>query len=315
MSIAASSQSDQTLNAAITAIRAGETKRGRALLAQVLRANPSCEIAWLWMATVVETPQQKRECLERALAINPHNSIARRELESPGGAAPPVASVQMPRTSDPAADAPSLPASAAHCPNCGAAIDTTNQRCDFCGSLLPVPASTLPSTARKREPLSERERSRLRGFAPTFTRILFFGVLLPFITLMITVFFIRIVNEPLKTVFMVAVPLLSIFIYNIIHALIISTEKAQIKNGSKEEAQIIDMWTKEGEDDMLYFVAWELIIPNQKGDLACFRKAQSISREIYSLLEARDTVLVRYIPHKPQCSELDEQWLSELEKR
>lgn len=314
MSITAPGQSDQTLNAAIAAIRAGETKRGRALLAQVLRANPSCESAWLWMATVVETPQQKRECLERALAINPYNSIARRELESSGGAAPPVAPVQMPRTPDPAADAPPLPASAAHCPNCGAEIDTTNQRCDFCGSLLPVPASTSPSTARKREPLSEQERLRLTG-RPGSGFVIFFHLLI-FLVGCIMAIVIMLMKEHLPTEI---IPILPIIILAAIFILInrifpsrLFSDETRLTNGYLTEAQIIDIWTEEGEDVTFYYVAWEFTIPDQKGDLAHFRKAQRINRERYSLLEARDTVLVRYLPHKPQYSELDEQWLSEL---
>ncbi|MCS6939227.1 MAG: hypothetical protein NZM94_08150 [Roseiflexus sp.] len=317
MSITAASQPDQMLNAAITAIRAGETERGRALLAQVLRANPSCEIAWLWMATVVETPQQKRECLERALAINPQNSIARRELESLSVTAP-GALVQTQRAVDPAVDAPSAPVDVARCPNCGAAIDTTDRRCGFCGSLLHAPLHVLDSRApsnkaQKREPLSENERSELLGFDPIFPIIsmmfIFLGI--PVLAVMVTLFLLRSVQP----VFMIVFMLLFYVIYGIIHYFVVHTKEAQLKNGSKDEAQIIDMWTAEVADDVLYFVAWELIIPDQKGDAVRFRKAQRVNRETYSLLEARDTVLVRYIPHKPQCSELDEQWLSELEKR
>lgn len=45
MSLSPSQDSEQTLDKAIAAIRAGETERGRTLLAQVLHDNLSCENA------------------------------------------------------------------------------------------------------------------------------------------------------------------------------------------------------------------------------------------------------------------------------
>jgi hypothetical protein len=66
---------------AITAIRSGDKARGRTLLAQALRIDPRNEAAWLGMASVAETPERRRECLERALTINPNSQIARRALQ------------------------------------------------------------------------------------------------------------------------------------------------------------------------------------------------------------------------------------------
>ncbi|NJN67197.1 MAG: hypothetical protein HC884_11060 [Chloroflexaceae bacterium] len=48
---------------------------------QVLLENPRYAPAWLWMSELVDTIQQKRECLERTLALDPSNEPARKGLE------------------------------------------------------------------------------------------------------------------------------------------------------------------------------------------------------------------------------------------
>jgi hypothetical protein len=65
---------------AVQAIKSGDKAKGRSLLAQVLKNNPQHENAWLWLATVVDNPQQKRDCLQRVLKINPRNQTAREGL-------------------------------------------------------------------------------------------------------------------------------------------------------------------------------------------------------------------------------------------
>jgi type VI secretion system protein VasI len=70
------------LQQAIAAIKAGDKSTGKRLLAQVLRADPRNESAWLWLAYAVDDTGQKRECLERVLAISPSNEWAREQLES-----------------------------------------------------------------------------------------------------------------------------------------------------------------------------------------------------------------------------------------
>jgi hypothetical protein len=65
---------------AIDAIRSGDRIAGRRLLAQVLYAEPQNVQAWLWMSSAAETDKQRRECLLRALAIDPENQVARAGL-------------------------------------------------------------------------------------------------------------------------------------------------------------------------------------------------------------------------------------------
>jgi TolB protein len=83
---------------AIEAIRSGDKTTGQKLLAQVLRADPRSESAWLWMSQIVETDQQRLDCLRRIIAINPNNAAARKgiallesRLGSPPAPAPPAA--------------------------------------------------------------------------------------------------------------------------------------------------------------------------------------------------------------------------------
>lgn len=64
------------LEQAVTFIKAGDTENGKQLLVNVLRQNPKDENAWLWMSRCVTTAEQKKDCFERALKINPENQHA-----------------------------------------------------------------------------------------------------------------------------------------------------------------------------------------------------------------------------------------------
>jgi hypothetical protein len=69
------------LQEAIQAIKSGDKAQGRSLLLQILKTNPQHENAWLWLAAAVEEPQQKRDCLQKVLAINPNNQTAKAGLK------------------------------------------------------------------------------------------------------------------------------------------------------------------------------------------------------------------------------------------
>jgi hypothetical protein len=66
------------LKQAIQLIKSGDSDRARQLLIEKLKAEPKNDTAWVWLSTVVETAELKRECLEEALKHNPHNEVARR---------------------------------------------------------------------------------------------------------------------------------------------------------------------------------------------------------------------------------------------
>jgi hypothetical protein len=67
---------EELLQAATQAIEAGDLPTGRRLLGKVLKDQPDNEMAWLWLAVAVESVDQRKECLERVLALNPNNRAA-----------------------------------------------------------------------------------------------------------------------------------------------------------------------------------------------------------------------------------------------
>lgn len=50
------------------------------LFAQAVRENSNLEMDWLWLYAQVTSTAERRYCLERALAINPHSEMACDEL-------------------------------------------------------------------------------------------------------------------------------------------------------------------------------------------------------------------------------------------
>ena len=77
----AASVDDDLLRQGIAALKAGRRAEARAFLAQVLRRDGQNETAWLWLGGAVDTAEEQRRCLLRALEINPHNELAKRALQ------------------------------------------------------------------------------------------------------------------------------------------------------------------------------------------------------------------------------------------
>jgi hypothetical protein len=61
------------LQQAVALAQAGQRSEARALLEAVVAADPSLEVAWLWLASVTSDRAERIAFLERALAINPGN--------------------------------------------------------------------------------------------------------------------------------------------------------------------------------------------------------------------------------------------------
>jgi hypothetical protein len=68
------------LEQAIAFINAGDEKRGRELLIEILKSDPANDTAWIWMAAVTNEYQLRKDCLEEALKHNPGNKTAKRAL-------------------------------------------------------------------------------------------------------------------------------------------------------------------------------------------------------------------------------------------
>ena len=71
---------EKQLHRGIALAKAGKKPEAKRILGQVVRSNPQSFPAWLWLAGVVETEEQRRYCLEKALQLNPQNEGAQRAL-------------------------------------------------------------------------------------------------------------------------------------------------------------------------------------------------------------------------------------------
>ena len=71
---------DSLLAQGITAARAGDKSTARRLLTQVIQDDPGSEAAWLWLSSVLDTPQGRAHCLRQVLALNPRNQTAQKGL-------------------------------------------------------------------------------------------------------------------------------------------------------------------------------------------------------------------------------------------
>ena len=67
---------------AIQAARQGDRQLAFRLMRQALIENPGYVPAWLWMSRLVDDRAQQRECLQRALALDPNCTAAYNELEN-----------------------------------------------------------------------------------------------------------------------------------------------------------------------------------------------------------------------------------------
>ena len=75
-----------------------DTARSTRLFGQALHENSNLELDWLWYAANMTCDLQRRYCLERALEINPHSSLARSALAKLASAEPADQSIVLPAT-------------------------------------------------------------------------------------------------------------------------------------------------------------------------------------------------------------------------
>src|SRR5215211_5228678 len=68
--------------AAEQAARRGQRETAYQLMCRALIENPNYVPAWLAMSALIDDPARQRECLERALALDPHSEAARDGLET-----------------------------------------------------------------------------------------------------------------------------------------------------------------------------------------------------------------------------------------
>ncbi|UCC63030.1 MAG: efflux RND transporter periplasmic adaptor subunit [Anaerolineae bacterium] len=69
------------LERGIAALKAGRREEARRSIARAVSADPKDATAWLWLSRCVHDEAQRRECLERALRLDPTGEAARRMAE------------------------------------------------------------------------------------------------------------------------------------------------------------------------------------------------------------------------------------------
>lgn len=77
-------ESDTILQLGIEAAREGNRDEARSLFSLLTRQEPENLQAWLWLAGVAETPDERRAALERVVAIDPGNEMAVKGLTAMG---------------------------------------------------------------------------------------------------------------------------------------------------------------------------------------------------------------------------------------
>jgi hypothetical protein len=70
------------LQEGISALKAGDKVTARRLLGRAIQQDPKNHLAWLWLSGAVETEQERLTCLNKVLALDPENEIAKRGMAS-----------------------------------------------------------------------------------------------------------------------------------------------------------------------------------------------------------------------------------------
>jgi twitching motility two-component system response regulator PilG len=163
------------VQAGVAAAKAGDKPQARELLRAAVAHDPGNELAWLWLASVSETPPDAVACLERVLEINPANERARAGLDRyrsyVAAAETPVAPSARTR---PVATRPAPAAPAWECPLCGGGADREPETCPECGALLALaeedcyPAFDHLASDRLRAAVERLEPAAGREFAAAF---------------------------------------------------------------------------------------------------------------------------------------------------
>lgn len=63
------------------AARLGRKQEAHDLFRRAIEVDPYHEQVWLWLASVVETDEDRRVCFENVLELDPENPTARRQLQ------------------------------------------------------------------------------------------------------------------------------------------------------------------------------------------------------------------------------------------
>jgi len=138
------------LREGVAAAKEGRRERARERLMRVIEVNDRSEQAWLWLSGVVDSPEDRRICLENVLTLNPDNAQARvgmRWLEELEEREPPAPQKEARRGTEGAPRAEQAPAPGAWqepelcltpdcCVYCARPVQEGQARCPHCGGRL-----------------------------------------------------------------------------------------------------------------------------------------------------------------------------------
>lgn len=79
--MADNAKTQELLKAGVAAARNGDKEKARDLLQQVVELDEYSEQGWFWLASVVETDEERRTCLGNVVLINPNNTKAQALLD------------------------------------------------------------------------------------------------------------------------------------------------------------------------------------------------------------------------------------------
>lgn len=144
---------DNLLKEGIAALKAGQRVRARALLQEVVREQPDNVAAWLWLSGTVDTDNERRECLERVLEVDPDNPHAKKGLERLGPRTARKLSAPMAVITE----KPHPPSKMQTCPHCGMTVQGQHKFCTVCGRALIAP--TITTAYPPRSELLDREKA------------------------------------------------------------------------------------------------------------------------------------------------------------
>ncbi len=145
----------------MAAAKAGQRTQAYNLLLDAIELDQRNELAWLWLSTVTDNPDDQRICLENVITINPGNAEARDRLLKLQGQGAPGAARKSTIVICPRCGAGNRDfvrecqacgcALFTRCPGCGEFNPVEARACDRCGAALvpgqPAPAATTANPA------------------------------------------------------------------------------------------------------------------------------------------------------------------------